>query len=191
MSCSRFYSHAVTDDLVLSLFTPTSRYKARHVTRLLKLKRSRHRIVTAQLNHLVLRGRLQHCPSSSLRYSHPLYALSCCVTERPSPCSSQAVPPASVAAPFPSQPSVDAPSSLQCLCCQSAAPDVVCLPCRHQRCCAACWVQVEQRERSVFNKHRRLKHQLTPGAAPPRLAFKPRCPVCREGVDSVMHTYMD
>ena len=182
----------MNDDLVLSLFTATSRYKARQVTRLLKLKRSRHRIVTAQLNHLVLQERLQHLLSLSLRYSRPLYALSCCAIERASPCSSQALPPVSAAAPFPpSQPAADASSSLQCLCCQSAAPTVVCLPCRHQRCCAACWKQVEQRERSVLNKHRRLKHQLSTDAAPLRPPFRPRCPVCREEVDSIMHTYMD
>jgi hypothetical protein len=43
---------------VPAVFTPSARYKARRVTRLLHLERSRHRIVTTQLNHLVQQGRL-------------------------------------------------------------------------------------------------------------------------------------
>jgi len=60
---------------MLAVFTPTSRYKARRVTRLLGLERSRHRIITAQLNHLVQQGRLLQLPSSSSRYTQPLYQL--------------------------------------------------------------------------------------------------------------------
>ena len=193
MSCSRVYCHAVGDDVVLALFAPDSRYKARRVTRLLGLKRSRHRIVTAQLNHLVHQGRLQQLPSTSSRYTQSLYALHLSLSA-PSPSPSAPCPsplpcPVAPSSPVPTF-SAEVPL-LQCLCCQSATPTVVCLPCRHQRCCVECWEKVEQRERSVFNKHHRLKQQLSMGPRQRRPTFKPRCPVCRDEVDDVIQTFMD
>jgi hypothetical protein len=170
---------------MLAVFTPTSRYKARRVTRLLGLERSRHRIITAQLNHLVQQGRLLQLPSSSSRYTQPLYGLLISAPAS-SPC-----PHTSATHSTPDVASADDVPLLRCLCCQSAPPTVVCLPCRHQRCCADCWEKVEQRERSVFNKHHRLKHQLSTGPRQRRPSFKPRCPVCREEVDDVIQTYMD
>jgi hypothetical protein len=170
---------------MLAVFTPTSRYMARRVTRLLGLERSRHRIITAQLNHLVQQGRLLQLPSLSPRYTQPLYALPT-AGPTPAPClSNSAAPSPPVSASL-----ADVPW-LQCLCCQGAPPTIVCLPCRHHRCCAECWERVEQRERYVFNKHHRLKHQLSTGPRQRRPSFKPRCPVCRVEVDDVIQTYMD
>ena len=154
---------------MLTLFhSPHVHLKASQVVRLLELRRSRRRIVCAQLLRLVLSGRLVEHPTLSTRYTQPLYGL---------PAAS--VPPAT-------SPSL----SLQCLCCQAAPPTVVCLPCRHQRCCAECWQQVVKRERSVFGVQQRLKRQLAT-AQTHRFQFKPRCPICRGEVEGVMETYMD
>jgi len=173
--------------VILALFTPTSRHKARRVTRLLGLERSRHRIITAQLNHLVHQGRLLQLPSLSSRYTQPLYGLPIS-NPASAPCSS--LTSAAHSSPVQAAYADDVPV-LQCLCCQSAPPTIVCLPCRHQRCCAECWEKVERRERSVFNKHHRLKQQLSMGPRQRRPTFNPLCPVCREEVDDVIQTYMD
>jgi hypothetical protein len=167
MSCSRYYRHAAEDEVILGLFAPSSRYKARRVTRLLQLKRSRHRIVTAQINHLVQQGRLLHLPSLLIRYAQPFYAL-------PSPVETPPPPPS--VAPAPSEVASTGDPSLQCLYCQSAHPAVVCLPCRHQRCCVSCWNQVEKRERSVLSKNQRPQHQLSTASPQRRPTFRPRCP---------------
>jgi hypothetical protein len=124
MSCARFYPPAVQDEAILALFTSSAGYKARQVTRLLHFDRSRHRIITAQLNHLVQQELLMQLPSLSVRYSQPFYALAA------SPAPSSPHPPAPATPP----PEPFDVLSLQCVCCQSALPTVVCLPCRHQRC---------------------------------------------------------
>ena len=163
----RHYPPAVSDDVILALFhCPTLRFKAAQIVRLLGLKRSKRRIVESQLRRLAVKGHLVDHPALSTRYTQPEYSLPA------------ATPPAA------------SPLDLHCLCCQTAAPTVVCLPCRHQRCCAECWQHVVSRERAVFNVQQRLKRQLTTTRTK-RPAFMPRCPVCREAVEGVIQTYMD
>ena len=162
----RHYLPAASDDTVLALFRPPiSQLKATQLVRLLGLSRSRRRIVHTQLRRLAQEGRLLELPSLSTRYNQPAYSL----------------PPASLSTETP---------LLHCLCCQTALPTVVCLPCRHQRCCAECWQEVVKRERSVFNVQQRLKRQLATRRHQ-RLPFRPRCPVCRGEVEGVMETYLD
>ena len=166
---SRHYPPAVSDDVMLALFhSPHVHLKAAQVVRLLEFKRSKRRIVCAQLRRLAQTGRLVEHLTLSTRYTQPLYSLPVA----------------------PAPPDTSPAINLQCLCCQAAPPTVVCLPCRHQRCCAECWQRIVQRERSVFNVQQRLKRQLAT-AQNQRLPFKPRCPVCRGEVEGVIETYMD
>ena len=165
----RHYPPAVSDDVMLALFhSPHVHLKAAQLMRLLEFKRSKRRIVCAQLCRLAQTGRLVEHLTLSTRYTQPLYSLHV------------------AAAP----PDTSTTTDLQCLYCQTAPPTVVCLPCRHQRCCAECWQQAVQRERSVFDVQQRLKRQLVK-AQNQRLPFKPRCPVCRGEVEGVIETYMD
>ena len=72
----RHYPPAVSNDVVLTLFdSPHVHLKASHVVRLLQFKRSKRRIVCAQLRRLARIGRLVEHPTLSTRYTQPLYGL--------------------------------------------------------------------------------------------------------------------
>lgn len=74
-----------------------------------------------------------------------------------------------------------------CAVCGEIWPTEV-LPCRHQACCKTCWQGCVVRERSVHNRHERLKRELGARGLV-RSVFRPRCPICMVAVDNVISPY--
>ena len=75
-----------------------------------------------------------------------------------------------------------------CAICGETWPTEVLLPCRHQACCKTCWSGCVVRERSVHNRHERLKRELGARGLV-RSVFRPRCPICMVAVDNVISPY--